>query len=128
MLRKKMYASCASKSSRILHFLASQFKPYRAAQTADPLAQIPRFRYSLKTSNSSLRPHIGKQHLDLYKKLAKERGWNILYVIKDRSETSDSVVPPSAEGEQCELFSEELFRKRLVYFIVADDQVCIFAP
>lgn len=128
MLRKKMYARCAGKSSRILHFLASQIKPYRDAQAANPSAWLPRFRYSLKTSNSSLRPHIGKHHLDLYKKLAKERGWNVLYVIKDRSETSDSVVPPSAEGEQRELFSEELFRKRLVNFIVADDQVCIFAP
>lgn len=122
-----MYAQCAGKSSRMLHFLASQIKPYRAAQATNPSTQIPKFSYSLRTSNSSLRPHIRREHLDLFMSLAKQRGWNVSYVT-GQSETSDSVVPPSAEGEQREQFSEELFRKRLLNFIVADDQVCIFAP
>jgi hypothetical protein len=83
--------------------------------------------FSHTTSNTSLRPHLEKYHVDLYMRLAKERGWEIFlpgYRSQARSQAasdaSASQVPPVVQ------FSEERFQQYLLNFIVADDQVCLY--
>jgi hypothetical protein len=52
----------------------------REAKEADPLnwSSSICYEYSLKTSTTSLCPHIKKYHLDLYLILAKENRWKVL--------------------------------------------------
>jgi hypothetical protein len=59
-----------------------------------------KFEYSTKTSNTSLRPHIERHHLDLFLQLAKENGWKVLLpglVSQARSEATSAAASVSAE-------------------------------
>jgi hypothetical protein len=83
-----------------------------------------RFEYSTKTSNTSLRPHIERHHLDLFLQLAKENGWKVLLpglVSQARSEATSAAASVSAERRG--QFDESTFHQYLLNFIVADDQV-----
>ena len=82
------------------------------------------WKYFLKTSNTSLCPHIEKNHLDLYLSLVKEKGWEIkLLGLLTQTQSQASGVA-AASGSEHETFSEIAFNKHLVKFIVANDQVC----
>lgn len=101
----------------------------RSIRDADPSNWPPsrRFIYSKKTSNSSLRPHLEKYHVDQYIRLANERGWKIMLPGLLSQAKSQSAAPVSAnKDEQPVQFDEHLFHKYLVNFIVADDQVCFY--
>ena len=83
-----------------------------------------KFEFSTKTSNTSLRPHIERHHLDLFLQLAKENGWKILLpglVSQARSEATSAATSGSAERRT--QFDESTFHQHLLNFIVADDQV-----
>jgi hypothetical protein len=83
-----------------------------------------KFEYSTKTSNTSLRPHIERHHLDLFLQLAKENGWKVLLpglVSQARSEATSAAASVSAERHS--QFDESTFHRHLLSFIVADDQV-----
>ena len=99
----------------------------RILRDADPSNWPPnrRYIYSRKTSNSSLRPHLEKYHVDQYTTLAKERGWKILLPGLVSQAKSQSAAPAGSanKDEQPVPFDEHLFHKYLVNFIVADDQV-----
>jgi hypothetical protein len=83
------------------------------------------YEYSHKTSTSSLRPHIEKNHLELYLNLAKEEGWRILLpglVSQARSQATSGAASP--RGDRADRFDERTFHQHILNFIVADDQVC----
>lgn len=108
--------------SLVLFQLAYRENAYRDTKEAEPdqWKSNIRFEYSTKTSNTSLRPHIERYHLDLFLQLAKEKEWKILLpglVSQARSEAT------SAAAERRGQFDEYNFHEHLVNFIVADDQV-----
>jgi hypothetical protein len=112
--------------SRLLYPLFLSFSSdecYRRLNEADPNWKAVKYVYSKKTSNSSLRPHIEGNHLELYKKLAKERGWEIFLpgLVSEARSASAATVTVSGRRDK---FSVDAFRRLLVNFIVADDQVC----
>jgi|ERR1700761_2909474 hypothetical protein len=77
--------------------------------------------YAPGNSSTTLRKHIERDH---YSEWAAH-GWDKIYA-SGKSRGSDA---PSMEGGTVrDEFNEESFRTRLVNFIVADDQVCLFAP
>ena len=101
----------------------------RILRDADPSQWPPnrRYIYSKNTSTSSLRPHIEKYHLELFKTLAQERGWRILLpglVSQARSQASAESANQGVASEQPDKFNESSFHEHLLNFIVADDQVC----
>jgi hypothetical protein len=78
----------------------------------------------MKTSNTTLRPHIEKQHLDLYMSLVKEKGWAIMLptlVSQARSQTSRAAA--GSEDGRPDTFSVTALHERLIKFIVVNDQV-----
>ena len=98
---------------------------HRNAKEADP-ARWPstiKYEYSPKTSTSSLRPHIERHHLQLFQQLAKERGWKILLPGLVSSARLQASIVDAAQGEQFEAFDKDTFHRKLLNFIVADDQV-----
>ena len=72
--------------------------------------------YSSGCSTTSLRKHIGQYHAEEYVAACKMHGWKVQIGDPDSSSSSDPKIkrPP---------FSLDGFVKRLVKFIVADDQV-----
>jgi hypothetical protein len=107
--------------SSVLQFLIGYI--YRRLNEADPTREPVKYQYSIKTSTSSLRPHIEANHLELYKKLAKERGWEIL-LPGLVSQARSAAAGAGTVSRQREKFSVGAFYRLLVNFIVADDQVC----
>jgi hypothetical protein len=90
---------------------------------APPASKKEQWKYSLKTSNTSLRPHIEKHHTKLYLSLVKEHGWEIKLpglVTQTQSQASGAAA---ASGSERETFSEIAFNEHLVKFIVVNDQV-----
>lgn len=85
-----------------------------------------KYEYSIKTSNTSLRPHLERNHLELYMTLVKEKGWpNRLPGSQEthtRSQMSSQTV--GSQGEQHTIYDEADFHRLLTKFIVVDDQVC----
>jgi hypothetical protein len=74
---------------------------YRKAKEAD-LANWHlniKYEYSLKTSTSSLRPHIEKYHPLLFQQLVKDRGWKILLPGLVLQAWSQAIMVSSAQGE-----------------------------
>lgn len=60
-----------------------------------------RYEYSQHTSIGSLRPHIGRCHLELYLTLAKKEGWKIPlpgFVPQAQSQVTNEAT--AAQGEQ----------------------------
>lgn len=92
---------------------------YRERKEADPANWPPglNYSYSLKTSTTSLRRHLEKNHLELYRQLAKEKQWKTLLP------SLRSQQPSASENEQPDAFNEKTFQQYLVNFVVADDQV-----
>ena len=93
---------------------------YRKTREADPDSWPAKiiYEYSARGSTSTLRGHLEREHLDDYKKTAKEKGWKLrsqARLVSDASATSP-MVPP-------DLFDEKTFQQYLVRFIIADDQV-----
>lgn len=85
------------------------------------------YQYSLNSSTTTLRHHIRNHHLESYLTLAREKGWNLSQVLLKGSQASESLALASAQGEEREEFDQVKFHERLVKFITADDQVCLFA-
>jgi hypothetical protein len=55
----------------------------------------------------------------------KARGWKILLPgLVSQAKSQAASATDSQPGEACEKFDEATFQRRLVNFIVADDQVC----
>jgi hypothetical protein len=101
---------------------------HRKAKEADPASWPSKihYEYSPNTSNTSLRPHIQKHHLDLFLRLAKEKGWTIQLpglVSQSRSQAANEAA--ASQVRQPEKFDEKTFHQHLVNFIIADDQVHI---
>jgi hypothetical protein len=122
------FARCASKcpGSSIGDLLKIVL---RILQNEDPSKWPPtqRYIYSKNTSTSSLRPHIEKHHLELFKTLAQERGWRVLLpglVSQARSQASAAPVNNGVASGQPDKFTEQSFHEHLLNFIIADDQVC----
>jgi hypothetical protein len=81
--------------------------------------------YLKETSNTLLRPHIEKYHLEEYKRLAKEHGWKILLPgLVSQAQSEASVA--AASDERPDKFDEHTFYEYLLNFIIADDQVYFF--
>lgn len=98
----------------------------REAREADP-SNWPadkHYQYALTTSTTSLRPHIEKYHLELYKTLAKENGWKILLPGLVSQARSQASVETATQGKPLDEFNVATFHQYLLNFIVADDQVC----
>lgn len=98
----------------------------REAKEADPSKWLSstRYEYSQKTSTTSLRPHVEKYHLELYKTLAKQKGWKILLPGLLSQARSQATNEATSQGERPDKFDERTFHQHLLNFIVADDQVC----
>ena len=82
--------------------------------------------FSHGTSSSGLRNHLDKWHCALYLQLAKEHGWTIQLpshrdAIARQAAAAQSVVQHTP-------FSPDGLLNRLVWFIVANDQVCMYLP
>jgi hypothetical protein len=79
-----------------------------------------RYIYSTKTSNTSLRPHLEKVHLQLYMQQKELQGWkNQLPRQASLATTAASL----AQDVRIDTFDEETFHRYLINFIVVDDQV-----
>ena len=78
------------------------------------------------TSSSSLRPHIERNHLDLYLVVAQKNGWK--HALPGLMSQAQSQAASEASGLQArqDEFNEESFHRALVNFIIVDDQVHIF--
>ena len=55
--------------------------------------------------------------------MQKERGWTILLPGLVAQARSEAETAAAAQGKQPDIFDEETFHRRLLNFIVADDQV-----
>jgi hypothetical protein len=86
-----------------------------------------KYEYSLKTSNTSLRPHIERHHRELYMTLAKENRWQIMLpglLLDAHSQAAGAAaVAAMSEDDRPDTFNEHTFCERLVKFIVINDQV-----
>lgn len=78
--------------------------------------------YGIRTGNTNLRGHLYRVHGKAYDKAIEENGWK--YPLSTQTKYSSTM------GDPCDVnkrvlppFSEEIFLKYLVRFIVADDQV-----
>jgi hypothetical protein len=92
---------------------------YRAAHAADPTAELPRWKYSVVTSNSVLRNHLLRWHRVEYAKACHDRTWpGHIQQYVDGVNTG-----PAASLDTISEFTPELFNEYLVRFLVADDQV-----
>lgn len=99
----------------------------RVAYKADPSKWDARinYQYSPKSSTTTLRPHIEKYHLAIYMVEQKARGWKILLPGLVSQARSQAASMSQSQGEARVKFDVVTFRRRLVNFIVADDQVCL---
>lgn len=120
-LQKESSVKCAGTfpMCRTLH---KQTIIHREANKADPSHSV--HTYSPRTSNSSLRPHIWRRHIDLFMRLAPRHNWNIslLGLASQSQSQASSQASTSQVGRPAE-FNQEVFYQRLVDFIVVDDQV-----
>ena len=75
------------------------------------------------TSSSSLRPHIERNHLDLYLVIAQKNGWK--HTLPGLMSQAQSQAASEASGLQArqDEFNEESFHWALLNFIITDDQV-----
>jgi hypothetical protein len=74
----------------------------REAKEADSSMWISstHYEYLLKTSTSSLRPHIEKHHLKLYLTLAKEKEWKILLLeLVSQAQLQTTNKAATSQGE-----------------------------
>lgn len=116
-------------SDFFLFFPFTQNAIYRAAKEADPdNFKVTKWVFSRTTLTSSLRPHIEKFHLNLFMKLAKERGWKIqLPGLVSQARSQASVAAAAGLGPVAQ-FDEKTFHRYLVNFIVSDDQARFQLP
>lgn len=114
--------------SAFINWLLFEYKFLdRAALDSDPSKWDPKinYLYSIKSSTTTLRPHIEKYHLPIYLVEQKARGWKILLpglVSQARSQATSAT--DLQQGEVRDRFSEAAFHRHLINFVVADDQVC----
>ena len=101
---------------------------HRKENEADPVAFAKkqlRFEFSHTTSTTSLHPHIEKNHLSIYLRVAKEKGWaHTLPGLKAQARSQAASNASASQVVPLVQFSEERFHQYLLNFIVADDQVC----
>lgn len=113
--------------SLTLNFNFNKSTLYRKAKVAD-LDNWPsniKYEYSLKMSTSSLQPHIEKYHLLLFLDLVKKYRWKILLPGLVSQAKLQASAANTAQDEPPDLFDESTFHRKLLSFIVADDQVSI---
>ncbi|KAI0300175.1 hypothetical protein BC826DRAFT_966612 [Russula brevipes] len=79
------------------------------------------FRFSGKTSNSTLRKHLGSHHKDELLRLREARGWKS--PLPDNMNQANTESTPVSEARRHMDFCQKSFLNHLVDFIVADDQV-----
>lgn len=103
---------------------------HRKESDADPVKFAKKkiqLEFSHTTSNTSLRPHIERNHLDIYLRVAKERGWtHELPGLKAQARSQAASDASALQVAPLVQFSEERFHQHLLNFIVADDQVHLF--
>jgi hypothetical protein len=107
---------------------------HRKDYDVDPVAWAEKnsyqFSFSKKTSTTSLRPHIEKHHLELFLRLAAERGWKVqLPGLVSQARSQAASEASASQGQRSVEFSEQKFQQYLLNFIIADDQVrdlCFF--
>ena len=94
----------------------------RQLSLSDPKAK---YEYSISTSTSSLRIHLGAAHREAYDHACKVNNWpnKLKGATSSKSEISDSALQAQVQTP----FSETLFLDRLVNFITVDDQVSMLA-
>lgn len=83
----------------------------------------PRRALGVKTSNTSLRPHLEKVHYKLYCEKRTECGWTTLLPGEISRATSSGAA---VQQTQVDVYSEQTFLKTLLEFVVVDDQVCFY--
>jgi hypothetical protein len=94
---------------------------YREAKEQDPQANTYVHHHALTTATGTLRAHLGKAHRTEYDKLCAQNGWKNCLAEADlqKAAKADAVI----QATKRESFSVDGFTRRLVKFIVADDQV-----
>lgn len=80
-----------------------------------------KYIYSAKTSNTSLRPHLERVHLQLYMQQKELQGWK--NQLPGQASLATTTAATLAQDVCIDTFDEETFHRYLVNFIVADDQV-----
>jgi hypothetical protein len=97
---------------------------YREARKQDPNANL--HHHAITTATGTLRVHLNKSHRVEYDRLCGENGWKNCLAEADIQKTAKAeAVIQVAKRES---FSADGLLKRIVKFIVADDQVrlCFF--
>jgi len=79
-----------------------------------------KYIYSAKTSNTSLRPHLERVHLQLYMQQKELQGWKNQLPGQASLATTAATL---AQDIRIDMFDEDTFHRYLINFIVADDQV-----
>jgi hypothetical protein len=78
------------------------------------------FRFSPKTSNTTLQKHLDFDHRAEYLRLHKAKGWNSQL---DSMKAASTVPTPVSEAQSLAPFSQKSLLDHLRDFIIADDQV-----
>ena len=96
----------------------------RKAKEAESNWETVNYQFLLQSSNTTLRHHIEKNHLQLYQTLAEEKGWKQqLPGLVSKTRTQPSNEAANSQGERPDKFDQSTFNQYLLNFIVADDQV-----
>ncbi len=82
-----------------------------------------KFSYSKTTSTTSLRPHIERNHLELFLCIAKKNNWKHSLPGLMSQARSQAASEASSSQVRRVKFNEQNFHQHLINFIVADDQV-----
>jgi hypothetical protein len=97
---------------------------YREAKEQDPAANLNLHSHALTTATGTLRNHLGKSHRVEYDRQCAQNGWkNHLAEADIQKAAKEKVVIQLAQREA---FNVDGLLKRIVKFIVADDQVRFF--
>jgi len=89
---------------------------HRKIKDTNPMLEVP--TYLKSTSTTVLCQHLNVKHLEIYQRAAQENGWDI---SQARSQARREAAALQL-GRQDE-FTERLFHKHLLDFVIADDQV-----
>lgn len=88
----------------------------------DPAAQWkgPHWKYTIRTSTSTLRDHLKRLHKEIYYKAVKEKGW--IKLQPGLRTLQQALAVKSVAGPRVP-FSSQAMVTAMIRFIVSDDQV-----
>jgi hypothetical protein len=123
---KEAYTKKVCKSCRcVTVFVRVQGSTNKELSIRDISSELGmKHRYSLTTSNSTLRTHLGAAHRELYERACKLYGWENKLPGATKSDIS---ISSEMQAQVQTPFTMEVFVNHLVNFITADDQVSMLA-